>query len=186
MISLATNCPRSDDTSAYCNNASELPCPEDPLQYDIMRYPVTVGRSVRHPESITVRDIGYVADCMRKGDYEGYDLKRAITNLRKMTDKDAQRNAKTSLPWFSGSLMHKKRNNLNVEKAQFQIFDLDHVPNPEALKELAISKMPYIHYAFLSAVDGVKLIARFTKPIVDEAIYRRVYTFLALQIEYAL
>lgn len=186
MISLATSCPRSDETPAYCINASELPCPEDPLQYDIMRYPVTVGRSVRNPENLTVRDLGYVMDCIRHGDYEGYNLMRAIPNLRKMPDKEAQKTAKLSLPWFSGSLMQHKRSNINVKHAQFQIFDLDHVSNPEQLKELAISKFPWLRYAFRSAVDGVKLIGQFTKAITNEDIYRRIYVFLALQIEWTL
>jgi len=184
MIHLDTNSPGLDSNPAYNLNASELPCSEDPLSYDIMRYPVTVGRSVRHPESITVRDIGYVMDCMRKGDFEGYDLKRAIHNLRQMKDKQAQKNAKLTLPWFSGSLIRKSRSNLNVEKAQFQIFDIDHVDNPEQLKELAVSNLPYICFAFCSAVDGVKLIAGFTQAITKEDVYKRIYGFLALQIEW--
>jgi hypothetical protein len=82
--------------------------------------------------------------------------------------------------------MHHKRSNINVEKAQFQIFDLDHVPNPEAIKQLAISKLPFIRYAFISAVDGVKLIAQFSSPITSEVIYKKIYKHLALQIEWAL
>ncbi len=185
MLSLTPCVSRSDEPTAYCINASELPCPEDPLSNDIIRHPITVGRSVKFPENITIRDIAYVMDGIQQGDYEGYNLKGAITNLRKMTDKDAQRNAKATLPWFCGSLMHHKRSNANVEKAQFQIFDLDHVANPEAIKQIAISKLPYIRYAFLSAVDGVKLIAQFAKPITVETVYKRIYTFLALQIEWA-
>lgn len=186
MLPLSNCTPLSENTQAYCIPPSELPCPEDPLSYDIIRHPITVGRSVKHPEHLTIRDIAYVMDGIKNGNYEGYNLKQAITHLRQMTDRDAQRCAKTSLPWFCGSLMHHKRSNINVEKAQFQIFDLDHVPNPEAIKQLAISKLPFIRYAFTSAVDGVKLIAQFSSPITSEGIYKKIYKHLALQIEWAL
>jgi hypothetical protein len=154
--------------------------------YEIMRYPVTVGRSVRHPESIAIRDIGYVMDCMQKGFYEGFNLQRAIQTLRGMADREAQKTAKLALPWFSGSLMRKKRSNLNVEKASFMIFDIDHVAKPEELKTLAMAKLPYIRFAFCSAVDGVKLVAQFRQPIIEEEKYRRIYTFIALQIEWVI
>ncbi|MDD4309461.1 MAG: hypothetical protein PHO32_03705 [Candidatus Cloacimonetes bacterium] len=131
MISLATNSPRLEKHTNFCLNPLEQPCSEDPLSYEIMRYPITVGRSVMHPEILTIRDISYVMEGIKTGCYEDYKLKRSINNLRQMQDKIAQKQAKNRLPWFSGSLMHKKRANANVKQASFMIFDIDHVANPE-------------------------------------------------------
>ncbi len=158
--------------------------PEADLSYpEIMRYPITVGKNVRQPENITIRDISYVIAAIRQGFYEGYNLKKAVSVIRGMTDKDAQRNAKSTLPWFSGSLMHTKRANANVKHASFMIFDLDHVKDIEAIKALSVSKFPWIRYAFHSVTDGVKLVAMLSKPLTNEEKFRTIYSYLSLQLE---
>jgi len=154
--------------------------------YEIMRHPVTVGRNVRRPEDITVRDISYIMDAIQTGFYEGYNLKGAVEALRNMTDKNAQRNAKSTLPWFCGSLCKGKRANALVKQASFMIFDIDHVANTEELKAMAMEKFPWLRYAFASPTDGLKLIAQIDTPIISEHVFRRIYIYLALQIEWAL
>jgi len=171
-----------DSNSAKHETAAIESCATN---YTIIQHPVTVGRNVRFPAEIAIRDIAYVMDAIRTGSFEGYNLQRAITVLRAMTDKEAQKTAKQTLPWFCGSVIQRKRANANVKHAEFMVFDLDHVADIEATKALAMAKLPYLRWAFRSVTDGVKLIAQFTQPITSEAVFRQVYVFIAMQIEWA-
>jgi len=69
--------------------------------YEIMRHPVTVGRNVRRPEDITVRDISYIMDAIQTGFYEGYNLKWTVEALRRMTEKNLSVMSKALCPGFA-------------------------------------------------------------------------------------
>ncbi len=93
----------------------------------IFRHPITVGRNIRRPDELEVRDIAYVMEAIKTGYYEGYNLKKAIETIRKTSNKEAARNAKSKLPWFSPSLFKGKRANENFLRSRFMVFDIDHV-----------------------------------------------------------
>ncbi len=164
-------------------NARFVPdAPDAPLNAAV-KFPVTVGTDVRYPAVIAMRDISYVIDCIRQGRFEGEDLRALFVTLRGLPNS-AQANAmKRALPWFCASRCVRRRANENVELAWFAIFDLDHVPDIEALKRTAIAKLPWVRYAFRSVRDGVKLLAGFELPIRSESEYRRIWAWLALQVE---
>jgi len=115
---------------------------------EIISHPVSVGRNVRRPADIQIRDIAYVMQAIKQGFYEGYHLKKAIETIRNMSDKEAARNAKSTLPWFSPSLFDGRRANENFLRARFMVFDIDHVGVPAN----ANSPLPNV----ASASDGTQ------------------------------
>ncbi len=165
--------PAQDDFQDSRNNAA-------------IKYPVTVGPSVARPEAIGARDISYVISCIRAGSFEGRDLRALIHTIRGVPNPELARGMKASLPWFSGSLCHGRRANASVRLAHFAIVDLDHVPDIEGAKALAVEKLPFVRYAFRSVRDGVKLIAQFAAPVTKEEDFRLLYAYLALRVERAL
>ncbi len=145
--------------------------------------PVTVGRTVTSPSAIATRDISYVIDCIRAGRFERVEFRPLIATIRALPDSDYARELKRGLPWFSASLCEGRRQDKSVKLAWFALFDLDHVQDIEAMKSLAIQRLPWVRYAFRSVRDGVKLLAEFRTPITREEDFRRLWAWLALQVE---
>lgn len=151
-----------------------------------LRYLVTVGTRVSAPSLIALRDISYVMECVRTGFVERTDLRALIHTIRGLPDPNLARQMKASLPYFLGSVCERFRANETVQRAHFAIFDLDHVPDIEAAKREALRHFPWLRWAFRSVRDGVKLLAQFDRPVTLEGEYRRLWRYLALQIERAL
>jgi len=147
---------------------------------------VTAGYNVQYPALIAVRDISYVIGCIKGGIVEGDDLRAQIAVIRGLQNPDLAKEMKRNLPWFAGSVMERRRSDSNVKFAWFAIFDLDHIEDIEAVKRQAIETLPFVHYAFRSVRDGVKLIAEFSRALTDIGDYRKLWPYLALRIEKAL
>ena len=143
--------------------------------------PVTLGTAVTKPSDIAVRDISYIVECIRAGRVERRDIRALISTIRALPNPELAGAMKRELPWFSASLCEGRRANQNVKLAWFALLDLDHVQDIEAMKLLAIQKLPWVRYAFQSVRDGVKLIAEFRTPITREDDFRRLWEWLALQ-----
>jgi len=148
--------------------------------------PVTVGTAVTQPSLIAERDISYVMDCVRRGEFEGKDLRALVSTIRGIPNSALAAGMKKSLPWFSGSVFRRRRGNEFFKAAWYQVFDLDHVEDVEGLKRRALDQLPFLRYAFQSVRDGVKLAAEFSSPITKEDDFRVIWRHLALRIAKAL
>ena len=145
--------------------------------------PVTLGTAVTRPENIATRDISYIVECIRAGRVERRDIRALISTIRALPNPELASAMKRELPWFSASLCEGRRQDKSVKLAWFALLDLDHVEDIEALKSLAIQRLPWVRYAFQSVRDGVKIIAEFRTPITREEDFRRLWAWLASQVE---
>ncbi|MCB5285252.1 MAG: PriCT-2 domain-containing protein [Candidatus Cloacimonetes bacterium] len=150
--------------------------------------PVTVGMAVTAPALIAERDISYVMDCVRRGQFDSKELWSLLTTIRSLPKDQAALAAgmKKSLPWFSGSTFHRRRGNEFFKAAWFMVFDLDHVMVIDGMKKAALEKLPFLRYAFQSVRDGVKLVAEFASPLTREDDFRTSWKYLALRIQKSL
>lgn len=145
--------------------------------------PVTIGANVKKPAAIALRDISYVIESIRKGVFEGQDLRPLIMLIRQAIDSQLKRNLKSQLPYFMGSVCAKIRANSNVQYAWYAIFDIDGVESVPRAKQAILEKVPFASYVFQSVTNGVKIVAEFAAPIRSEEIYKRIYRVLAYQIK---
>ncbi len=148
-----------------------------------IRRPVTVGIDITQPSVIASRDISYVIDCLKNGRFESQDLRAKITLIRNLTKSPLYATLKRQLPWFTPSRCARKRSNASVKEAWFMIFDLDNVPDIEAVKRKIVSGLPCVKACFQSPGNGVKALLAFAQPLTRQEDYRLIWHHLAPQIE---
>jgi len=120
---------------------------------------VSVYNNITHTSDPAYHDVFTVLEWIKVKRIE-----KKIVALRKITDKEANRNYKNTLPSivFAGKFTERE-DDFCEELSGLAILDFDHLKDPED-KKLELSALPYILAAFISPNgDGIKALAKIPK-----------------------
>lgn len=109
-------------------------------------------------------------------------FKTRITAIRACQDANEAKALKLMLPYFVMGVVEGSRSDKNVKESSGIVFDLDGISEPDELIA-KLTDLDYIHCIFRSPRNGLKVIVLFDEPVIDQAVYRKIWQSIASVLE---